>query len=379
MAALAALLLTGYGVALLHIGQQWARLPDWHIPPDWMPHQLVTIIVPARNEAANILTCLRSLVNQDYPPELLEIVVIDDHSTDDTATLVEQAAFPCVSVVRLSSLSENGELRSSKKTAISTGVALASGDLILTTDADCVAQVGWVRQVASFHESGGWKFITGPVGFREADTAFAKFQQLDYLGMMGVTAAGMSSGQATLANGANLAFAKSAFESVGGYSGTLHLASGDDVHLLEKIRQAYPGQVAFLKSPEAVVYTLPAGTAGSFLQQRLRWATKTLAQAANPAMLALQVQVFLLYWALVLALVAAILGWSGAAWVFAILLLGKAALDWWYLGRLARFFSLRLDFGSFVSSFAMHTIYFAGIGLLSLFKKDYIWKGRRSR
>jgi cellulose synthase/poly-beta-1,6-N-acetylglucosamine synthase-like glycosyltransferase len=77
-----------------------------------------------------------------------------------------------------------------------------------------------------------------------------------------------------MANGANLAYRKSVFDEVGGFSGTEQTPSGDDELLMMKIVRKYPKGVVFAKSTEAVVHTLAHSSWSDFLQQRKRWASK---------------------------------------------------------------------------------------------------------
>ena len=83
------------------------------------PSTRITIIVPARNEAGRIGRCVQALRNQDYPAELYEILVVDDHSHDQTAEEAQKAGCGMVRVLRLSELLRNyPEGRSYKKKAI---------------------------------------------------------------------------------------------------------------------------------------------------------------------------------------------------------------------------------------------------------------------
>ncbi len=81
-----------------------------------------------------------------------------------------------------------------------------------------------------------------------------------------------------LSNGANLAYSKVAFLDVNGFSGNDHIASGDDIFLLEKMKKAFPKQVQFLKSKEAIVSTKPQKNWKDVINQRIRWASKTSKQ-----------------------------------------------------------------------------------------------------
>jgi len=81
-----------------------------------------------------------------------------------------------------------------------------------------------------------------------------------------------------LCNGANLGFLKADFVDLGGYSGNDHLASGDDIFLMEKFRREFPGRVLFIKNPDVIVKTKPSATWRAMISQRIRWAAKSAKQ-----------------------------------------------------------------------------------------------------
>src|SRR5689334_21528005 len=87
-----------YAILIAYYNKGWQRCAEFIPPADFQPTEKVTVIIPARNEADNITSCLASLQNQTYPSALFEIIVVDDHSEDKTAELVE--SFP-LSNVRL--------------------------------------------------------------------------------------------------------------------------------------------------------------------------------------------------------------------------------------------------------------------------------------
>src|SRR5262245_29983290 len=89
-----ALLLLLYVILLFWYRSAWQDLPDiTHLPTDTSNFTTkVTVVIPARNEAANIEDCIRSVLSQTYPAHLLEILVMDDASDDDTAAITAAIA-----------------------------------------------------------------------------------------------------------------------------------------------------------------------------------------------------------------------------------------------------------------------------------------------
>jgi len=358
-------------------------LQDWEMLPASLPGlpaaaPKVSVLVPGRNEAAHLPESLAALLQQNYPADSYEVIFIDDHSTDDSLAVAHRFEDPKLRIIELKDhLQPGAVIKAYKKKALQLGIHFARHDLILTTDADCQVPPHWISAMAGHLESQNWQAITGPVlGWQESN-ALQQFQSLDFAGMMLMTAAGLHSGQFTLGNGASLGFRRAAFEAVAGYAGNEQHASGDDVFLLRKIAAHYPGRIGFLKNATAAVRTNMKPDWRSFLSQRLRWGTKNSHAASGwGATFALGV-VFLLSWMIIITPLLAV--WVGAPAIvlFAVLLGAKAVSDRLLLGEATRFFQRPGLLHRFGLMEGMHTLYIAGVGLLSLVTKKYEWKGRQ--
>jgi cellulose synthase/poly-beta-1,6-N-acetylglucosamine synthase-like glycosyltransferase len=117
----------------------------------------VTVLVPALNEAEVLAAKLADLAKQDYPPDKVEVIVVADGSTDDTVAIARQAG------VRVLWSPE----ASGKAAAVNRGVAIATGDVVCLTDANCALATGSLRAiVAEFAQAdvavvGGAKTVIG--------------------------------------------------------------------------------------------------------------------------------------------------------------------------------------------------------------------------
>lgn len=277
-------LLISFALTIFYVSIMWAYKNEWEdlreteAPAQAAGTTTISIIIPARNEAKNIFNILHDISEQTYPAASFEVIVIDDHSDDDTHRISSSFAehHPQFKTFRLSDLLAEADIKSAyKKRAIEAAVKLASGTLIITTDADCRVQKTWLQQIASFYEKEKCKLIAAPVCFYGVDGRFQQFQALDFCGMQAITGASLSMGMFNMANGANLAYEKEAFLQVNGYQDIDKKASGDDMLLVYKIAHQYPEQVKFLKDKLAVVYTKPCESINEFLQQRFRWTSKS--------------------------------------------------------------------------------------------------------
>jgi cellulose synthase/poly-beta-1,6-N-acetylglucosamine synthase-like glycosyltransferase len=353
----------------------WSRVPENPLPPNDTPTTTIAVIIAARDEAQHIQSCLDAIHQGTYPAHLREVWVIDDFSEDDTVALASAHPLPNKRVLSLADyLPPEHRYCPNKKAAISLAVSRSNASIMVTTDADCIAPPDWLRRlVAPFDRDKNVMAVAGPVGFHREYNLLQRFQSLDFVGMMGITAAGLFHRWHTMGNGANLAYRKMAFDGVNGYVGD-GKASGDDMFLLQKITSRWPGSVVFVKDREAVVRTEAKPDWGSFWQQRLRWGTKN---AALPewrmrlSLLVVWVHCLLLLLAPLLALADGLAAW--AVW----LVWGLKLLSDWLLLRPTCYFFQRTDLLKwFLPACVLHVWYIAAVGTMSVFRRKYTWKGR---
>jgi cellulose synthase/poly-beta-1,6-N-acetylglucosamine synthase-like glycosyltransferase len=369
----------------------WCDLKVWNLSKETSLNTQFSIIIPARNEAQNIRTCLESILLGNYPKNLYEILVIDDYSEDETANIVEDLAkkHSNIRLIRLSTLlsqsnssqtlkSSNFQPSSPKKKAIETALNFAQGTHIVTTDADCLVQPDWLNYLASvFEQKFAIKMVAAPVAFYKEKNLLQRFQGLDFVGMMGITAAGIHWGFQRMGNGANLAYTKSVFEEVNGFEGVNDRASGDDMYLLQKVAHLYPKGVFFLKNENATVFTEAKEDLKSFVQQRIRWGSKNAAYPEKWVTILLAT-VFFFCWTLVFNLLLSPF-FFGAFWLLLFQIAVKIAIDYFFLREMSFFFQKQTLLRWFLPSCFMHIAYIAWVGLASQLVKNYEWKGRKLR
>lgn len=356
----------------------WRSLKEWEIPIDFLPKTKATVIVPARNEEENILNCLNSILKINYPKKLLEIIIVDDHSTDNTFQTVHK--FSKINtqfkIIKLADFINNKNTSSFKKQAIETAINQATGELIATTDADCIVPTNWLQLIVSFYEINKLKFIAAPVNFHNENSTFEKFQSLDFLGMMGVTGAGIQLKWMNMCNGANLAYPKKAFYEVNGFKDIDHIASGDDMLLMQKIAAKFPNKIGFLKNKNAIIKTTAKPTLKSFISQRLRWATKSASYQEWKITLILAIVFFYCCSILFSFLLIPFFGWP-CILLFIFLFLIKSICDYFFLGEMAKYFNRKDLMKKYWPSQIMHISYIVFIGFMGNIKKKYTWKDRR--
>ena len=249
----------------------WAKIAPF-IPDGRTAKTTVSILIAARNEEDKIGKTIDDILAQDYDKDLVELIIIDDHSTDETSAIISSYADKGVKLIQLK---EANALNSYKKKAIQTAIGQAVGDLIITTDADCRMGVDWLKTIVNCYEVNDYKMISSPVAYFEEKSLFEKIQTLEFSYLIGLGASTIGNNNPSTCNGANLAYERKAFFEVGGFTGIDDLASGDDELLLHKMAALFGQKIGFLKHKAAIVYTHAKPNLKEFIQQRKRWASKS--------------------------------------------------------------------------------------------------------
>jgi cellulose synthase/poly-beta-1,6-N-acetylglucosamine synthase-like glycosyltransferase len=365
-----------YAVLIAYYHSAWNRLPEF-VLPEKQASVFISVIIAARNEENNIPELLQSLHAQQYPKELYEVIVIDDHSTDNTWSLLQEQPFPSMQLRPLQLkefVEETGVIASYKKKAIETGINAATGTLIVTTDADCRFDPLWLQTIAAFYEANDAKFIAAPVTFYNQRTLLSVFQSLDFLTLQGITAASVYKRFHSMCNGANLAYERSAFYEVNGFNNIDNIASGDDMLLMHKIFKQYPDKVFYLKNRHAIVTTEPVTTWKQFFHQRIRWASKADSYDDKRIFIVL----LLVYLLNVCFLAGAIAAFFKTTWLglVLLLLLAKVLIEFPFVNSVAIFFGQQKLMKYFPFLQPLHIGYTIIAGWLGKFG-HYEWKGRR--
>lgn len=369
------LLGVSYGLLLLWYAYGWKKLPAFVPSAPVSGRTRVTVIIPARDEEQNLPPLLTALQSQSYPAALLEVIVIDDFSTDNTAQVVRSFPAPNIHLLRLSDrLDLSQRLNSYKKKAIEMAIGEATGQLIVTTDADCEMGPRWIEVLVEFYETHHPKLIAAPVSFHQENNFFKVLQSLDFMNMQGITGAVTQLKIGTMCNGANLAYEKETFLEVGGFKGIDNIASGDDMLLMYKVYRKYPGSIGYLKHEDAIVRTLPVDTFSAFMHQRIRWSSK--ADKYDDKRLTWMLAVVYLWNAALLIMgIAAIFCPALWSWL-GISLLFKIIVELFFMIPVAKFFHKSHLLGRVIPGQLFHIPYIVIAGWLGKFG-SYKWKGRR--
>lgn len=227
----------------------------------------VSVIIAARDEEQNIGRCLEALSKIEYPSDRLEIIVIDDQSADRTGEITEDWK---KRIVTLISMKTNGTMHNlhGKANAVAQAIEQSHGEIILTTDADCVVQPSWVKNIV--------KRYTPEVGcvcgytLLETKGIFSGMQSLDWAYLLTIASAGVGWNLPLSAVGNNMSFRRKAFDEVGGYRG-IGFSVTEDMALLKAIGYKTKWKIRYPLRKETLVWSSACANIREIYLQKKRW------------------------------------------------------------------------------------------------------------
>ena len=322
----------------------------------------ISVIVACRNEKNHIrqlISCLAQQSFQDY-----ELILVNDHSVDATRNYIlsAQKTYPKIQLV--------DAVGYGKKNGLKEGILISTGELIITTDADCMPSFHWLESIVCFYEKYPADLIICPVKFSGKNNLFSNLQALEFTSLIASGAGAAGAGMPVLCNGANLAFTKRSWIDS---QSDLHVEemSGDDMFLLESIKKRR-GVVRFLKSESAFVNTEPSNTLKEFIKQRRRWTSKSPAYTDWQIIFTACV-VFSVNLLLVTLLSLAFIH-PAFLYIFAVIFLSKYVLDTFFLNSVRNFFQLNnVGIYSILLS-VIYPFYIVLIAFSTLLVKPGRWK-----
>jgi biofilm PGA synthesis N-glycosyltransferase PgaC len=245
--------------SLVFLGRWEKSEGETDAPPTDAP-PLVTVLIPAHNEAHVIASTLTAACRIDYPH--FEVVVIDDGSTDDTAHEVRRFMVADARVRLVQKLVNEG-----KAMALNDALPLVNGEIVLTLDADAApdAQILW-RLVPHFR-SPRVAAVTGNPRVRNADSFLARLQAIEFSSIVSLLRRSQRVwGRIVTVSGVVAAFRRSAVFDVGGFSPEMPT---EDIELTWKLQKRFY-DVRY--EARAIVWMTVPSTARGLFKQRLRWA-----------------------------------------------------------------------------------------------------------
>ena len=327
----------------------------------------VSVVIALRNEEKEINNLLSSLKEQDYPSDLIQFILVNDHSTDNTSKLLLAEKLDNFKIVDMA----EGEF--GKKQAIAKGIRLAEGDIIITSDADCTFNNRWIRTMVSYFHDEGINLVAGPVRLDNRSGIFHVFQNLEFFSLIGSGAGAIGQGNAIFCNAANMAYRKNIFLELDIFSDD-KIISGDDVFLLHSIKRISPQGILFAKQNPAIVETKGVENLREFINQRKRWTAKSIHYKDFDALYTS----FLIFFTNLLGVILVILSIIDINFLFytVVYFLIKFIIDLLFLIPVIKFFK-RQELIRWILPFQIiYALYVVLIVVLS-FTNNFEWKGRK--
>ncbi|KPK95922.1 hypothetical protein AMJ80_02845 [bacterium SM23_31] len=333
----------------------------------------VSIVVAARNEEKNIKACLEALLSQDYPGGLLDIIIVNDRSTDATPTIVEDyhLRHSHITLIDVQDVPEN---YAPKKYALTQGIRSASGEIICTTDADCVPPPTWVSEMITYFEDDvGFAAGFSPLYVKNHKKGIiSDFLYMDSIGLATASAGGIGWGTGWTCAGRNLAYRKSVFKEVGGFEDVKHIISGDDDLLMLLILKKTKWRLRYAIGEKAAVPSYDDTDFRRFANQRARHSSKFFTYPAHVKIAAMAI--FLFYLAFLFYPVYMLAAWQFLT-VYLVMAGSKFLLELLATGKGARTFGAKFTITAFVKAYFIHPVVIVLFALLGASGK-FTWKGR---
>ena len=233
----------------------------------------------------------------------------------------------------------------------------------------------WLKTISSFFEKHHPVMIVMPVVISHSSSFIQRFQSIDFMCLQGITGAAVFKNIHGMCNGANLAYSKKVFEELDGFKDINHIASGDDMMLMQKFSKKYSGGILYLKSEDVIVETIPTNTVREFLNQRIRWASKA-DKYQDKSLMPVLLIVYLLNLFTFILLINTLFFNNSYAMVVLIVLLSKTMVELFFLFPVAVFFNKQSSLWLFPFLQPFHILYTIIAGWLGKFG-TYTWKERR--
>ncbi len=332
------------------------------------PKTTFSIIVPYRNEAKLLPDLLESISQLNYPTDLFEVLLVDDASDDGFQ--ISEYSFDCKVLPNIR------KSNSPKKDAVETAFREAKNTWVITTDADCLVPENWLKTLDAFIRENEYEMVVGAISYQTNDDFLQHFQQLELMSLQGATIGSFGISKPFMCNGANLAYSKNLFETLNGFTDSNHIASGDDVFLLQKaLNSSHFGvsKIGYLKNHAFLVLTFPCFSWKNLLQQRIRWASKATAYKSIYAK-TLAIFVFLGNLSIITGLLFCVFGVT-PFWDWYLLFGIKIIADFVLQYKTGKYIQPK-QISYYLFSTLWYPFFSVGVALLSI-KGNYEWKGRK--
>lgn len=351
--------------SLIHISQPPTRLA-------FTKSVHTTIVVVFRDEQPTLEHLADFLLNVVHRYEDVEVIWVNDHSTDCSRQVVESklVTFPKGSTLLLDCNEEEQGKRSGQVKAL----CFARYDWLCFIDADCIpSHSEWLNRMHEQTIDDTEKvLISGLVGYTRPKSILQHLVFGESIFLNGIHVSRSRLAGMSLVFGANMLVKRTVFLDYI-QSGTNEAGfGGDDVYIAEYVKNRFPNRYNIATSPDALVLHAYPASIRHYLYQRRRWISKwsriESLQVRFFAACTGYAHVFTLFSPLVLML-------SDYGWIWFVFLFFKFATEWAILFYFAKRLSLPVGFVTYLTLSVLYSIVIAVVGILMI-RSTVEWKGR---
>ncbi len=322
-----------------------------------------TVIVAARNEQDNIERCLISLDKLIYPEGKLEIIIVDDKSTDDTGKIIDDFISGKNKFKKIITKKEIGKLIG-KMNALANAIDIAKGEIILTTDADCEVQPKWAYTIASYYQ----KDVAIVNGFTTqlAFDNFSGVQSIDFIYLLFVASGTINIGVPISCIGNNMSYRKKAYDEIGGYE-NLPFSVTEDFSLLNAINKLKKYEIIFPLDKESLITSKPCKSIKSLYRQKKRWSVGGLGVPISGYLI--------MTWGFLTNICVLLTPFFySTIWLY--LVFFKILTDFFVLYSVHNNLGITKNLKYFLSYQIYYTLYVIATPFMLLLDRKVVWKGR---
>ncbi len=343
-------------IFVIGIRKEFQKIADDQLPS-------ISIIVAARDEEDNIFDCLLSLDKLIYPKEQIEIIIVNDNSTDRTGEIVENFIKTKPKFKLIKPSKQYGDVKG-KANAIANGIEIAKGEIIFTTDADCIVSPTWAKTLASYYKP-DVAMVCGYTN-QTSQTNFKAMQSLDFIYLLGVAAGAMNLGKPLSCIGNNMSYRKSVYEEIGGYA-NIPFSVTEDFKLLMAFHKLKKYKIIYPLDADGLVTSKACPDLKTLYWQKKRWGVGGL--DSDVVGFGVMAPAFIIHLMIFLAPF-----FYSATLLY--LLLFKFFIDYFFLLPLCQHLKQKMKLTQFVFFEIYFLIYVVLLPFIVLFKKKVKWKGR---
>ena len=342
---------------LIGVSRKFPKIKEEEFPT-------ATVIVAARNEQDNIKRCLNSLDKLIYPEGRLEIIIVDDKSTDDTGKIIDDFIEGKNKFKKIVTEKEIGKLIG-KMNALANAINKANGEIILTTDADCEVHPKWVYTIASYYQ----KDVAIVNGFTTqlAFDNFSGMQSIDFIYLLYVASGTINIGVPISCIGNNMSYRKKAYDEIGGYE-NLPFSVTEDFSLLNAIYKLKKYKIIFPLDHQSLITSIPCKNIRSLYRQKKRWSVGGLGVPISGYLI--------MTWGFLTNLCVVLTPFFfSSTWLY--LVFFKVVTDFFVLYNVHNSLGIKKNLKYFLSYQIYYTLYVIATPFMLLLDRKVVWKGRK--